>query len=82
MKDDDERRVDEGMDKSHVECYLVSHGLLGILKVPMPVGECHQEEGTPEEEVGDGHDEEHLHPGHPLPVDPLQVVLHLRQIFQ
>ena len=41
-----------------------------------------QEEGTPEEEVGDGHDEEHLHPGHPLPVDPLQVVLHLTQIFQ
>ena len=39
-----------------------------------------QEEGTPEEEVGDGHDEEHLHPGHPLPVDPLQVVLHLAQI--
>ena len=41
-----------------------------------------QEEGTPEEEVGDGHDEEHLHPGHPLPVDPLQVVLHLTQISE
>ena len=25
VKDDDERRVDEGMDKSHVECYLLPY---------------------------------------------------------
>ena len=45
-------------------------------------GAANQEEGTPEEGVGDGDDEEHLHPGHALPVDPLQVVLHLAQAFE
>ena len=44
--------------------------------------DANQEEGAPEEKVGDGDDEEHLHSRHPLPVDPLQVVLNLAHTFE
>ena len=41
------------------------------------LSQTNQKEGAPEEEIRDGDDEEHLDSGHPLPVDPVQVVLHL-----
>ena len=44
--------------------------------------DANQEEGAPEEKVGDGYDEEHLDPCHPLPVDPLQVVFNLAHTFE
>ena len=69
------------MHKGHMQSDLMGGGR--VFSFVVRVGkEGNQEEGTPEEEVGDGHDEEHLHPGHPLPVDPLQVVLHLTQISE
>jgi len=80
MENDEERGVDKGMDESNMESHLVGHGPLSILKVPMPVSKSHQKEGTPEEEVRNGDDEEHLDSGHPLPVDPVQVVLHLDRV--
>ena len=56
----------------------MSHGLLGILKCPVPVCQGDQEEGAPEEEVGQGDHQEHPHPGSALPPHLGQVQLHLQ----
>ena len=73
MEDQEEQRVGEGVDEGHVERHLVGHGLLGVHPLPAPVEESHQEERPPEDEIGDGDDEEHLDPGHALLLHPLDV---------
>ena len=53
----------------------MSHRLLGVHPLPAPVEESDEEERPPEDEVGHSDDEEHLDPGHPLPLHPLDVLL-------
>ena len=73
MENQEEQGVGEGVDERHVERHLVGHGLLGVYPLPAPVEESHQEERSPEDEIGNGDDEEHLDPGHALLLHPLDV---------
>ena len=52
--------------------HIVGPGLLGVHPLPVPVEERDQEERPPEDEVGHRDHEEHLHPGHSLPLHPLE----------
>ena len=54
---------DEDQDEA---CHLMSHGVLGLFPVTGVVNQRHQEERAPEDEVGGGYHNEHLHPGDPL----------------
>ena len=49
-------------------------GFLRVHPVPVPVEEGDEEERAPEDEVGHRDHEEHLDPGHPLLLHPLDVV--------
>ena len=55
MQHHQERRVDKGVDKGHVQSDLVRHALLGFLVVPVPVDEGDEEEGAPEYEICSGY---------------------------
>ena len=53
--------------------YVMSPGFLSIHPVPVPVDQGDEEERPPEDEVGHGDHQEHLHPGHALLLHPLDV---------
>ena len=53
--------------------HIVGPGLLRIHPLPIPVEEGHKEQRPPEDEVGHCDHEEHLDPGDPIPLHPLDV---------
>ena len=52
----------------------MGEGLLGIFPLPAPVEEGDGEEGAPEEDVGEGDDEEDPHLAGPVPAQPARQV--------
>ena len=58
------------LDLSH----LMRERLLGIFPLPAPVEESDGEERTPEEDVGEGDDEEDPHLAGPVPAQPARQV--------
>ena len=68
---------DEDQDEG---CHLVSHGVLGLFPVTGVVNQRHQEERAPEDEVGGGDHNEHLHPGDPLCLKVSDIALDLHAL--
>ena len=61
-------------------CHLMSHGVLGLFPITGVVGQRHQEERAPEDEVGGGYHNEHLHPGDPLCLKVSDIALDLQAL--
>ena len=61
-------------------CHLMSHGVLGLFPITGVVNQRHQEEGAPEDQVGGGYHNEHLHPGDPLCLKVSDIALDLQTL--
>ena len=61
-------------------CHLMSHGVLGLFPITGIVSQRHQEERAPEDDVGGGYHNEHLHPGDPLCLKVSDIALDLQAL--
>ena len=60
--------------------YLVSHGVFSLFPVTCVINQSDKKERSPEDEVGGGDDDEHLHPGYPLCLKVSDVALDLHTL--